>query len=774
MNAEEWRSVYTTAATNRYGDAALFSNPSDGFDGFYSWDIYDTQTGELIHPANSSDNNWKDVIMGDGGGFDKFSVNASGGTGKTTFYTSLLYRNDNGYLHARDEQRFNLRLNVIHDFTDWFRTGINLSGFYRKPGEQSLGGMEDFLTTIPIYPIKSPSNEDRYWYKFGIAPNLYAEREYSASFENRYAFLNSAYIEIRPLKNLLIRSELQSDYGVNKNRNWSHPFINPPGTGAGGGFGMTTVNKNEGHTWNNNNTVEYKLELGNHKLDLLAGANIMDSWGGSSTAFQESIANSTFQFSNGFYDREERVASGWGSYRFAAGLGRLNYSYKGKYFLESSYRKDGSSRFGPDMRWGDFIGVSGSWIFSEENFIANAIPFIYMGRIRGSWGEVGNAETGENFGYLGTSLTWFNYGGYRGEGFQSIGNSSLQWETTRQTDFGLDLAFFRGRIEFNTDYFYKLSEDLLLSYRIGQFHGYWSSSITQNVGSLMFRGWEFAVKTVNIESLRGSFGWSTDFNLTTSQSEVLKLSNNAHNLPAGNNIAVVGQPLGAYYLPQWAGVDPVTGHELIYEVDPVEYLLNPAATYKEHLTGNVIDAQSMKDGAFAQQKIIDPNKSPYPNIYGGISNTFLYKGFELSVLFSYQFGNWYYDNMRQSMSYISNVKNGSPELLNGWTGENPTNIPLLESSPMASRSTSRFLDDASFIRLRDVTLRYELPKNMASALLLDNVSIFAKAQNSWLWSRWHGIEPEATFGAFDNINPGQRGFVKPMAMTFVLGLDLGF
>ncbi|MGC9342094.1 MAG: hypothetical protein ACP5E3_05295, partial [Bacteroidales bacterium] len=177
---------------------------------------------------------------------------------------------------------------------------------------------------------------------------------------------------------------------------------------------------------------------------------------------------------------------------------------------------------------------------------------------------------------------------------------------------------------------------------------------------------------------------------------------------------------------------------------------------------------------FYNNRIIDPDKSPYPDFYGGFTNTFMYKGIELSVHLAFQFGNWYYDRLEQNKSYISATSNGSPVLLDGWTAENPTNIPLLEANPMAGRFNSRFLYDASYARLRDVTLAYDLPRSFLSNIFVDRLKVFAKAQNSFLWTSWPGIEPEATFGAADNISPGIRGFVKPMAMTFVFGFDIGF
>jgi hypothetical protein len=192
------------------------------------------------------------------------------------------------------------------------------------------------------------------------------------------------------------------------------------------------------------------------------------------------------------------------------------------------------------------------------------------------------------------------------------------------------------------------------------------------------------------------------------------------------------------------------------------------------LSGNILDANTIRDGAVNQHKVIDPSKSPYPDLYGGITNSFSYRGLRLSFLFSYQFGNWYYDNMAQSLSYISSTSNASPTLLNGWTAENPTNTPLMLDSRMASRNSSRFLHDASYIRLRDITLSYDIPAKHTTSLKIVRSRVFTKVQNAWIWTRWPGIEPEATFGASQNISPGMRGFVKPMAMTFVFGVELEF
>lgn len=333
MNADQWRTVYTTAARNRFGDAALFSNPSDGHDGFYAWDQYDSN-GNLLRQASNFETDWFGMIMDDNGSFDRLSLTASGGSDRTTFYASLLYRHDNGYLQASNQQRGNLRLNLTHQITDWLRAGFQLSGNIVDIDPTS--GMEGFGTALtsalPIYPLMSPANPDRYWYRFAVAPNFVAEHDLRYRFNRGHNFLNSAFLEVEPIENLVVRSEWQSDYRANQSRNYTHPFANPFGTGVGGGDGMITSHKNENHTLNANNTVRYAYPFGMHKIDVLAGINFMQTQGGSSTAFQEQIAHTFLRYGSGFDNREERVASGWGERRFASGIARLNYSFQNKYF----------------------------------------------------------------------------------------------------------------------------------------------------------------------------------------------------------------------------------------------------------------------------------------------------------------------------------------------------------------------------------------------------------------------------------------------------------
>lgn len=774
LNGPQYMEVLERAHFNYYGQED--TRPSIQFEnqgGFYPYDYTDPVTG-VFHEATNFNTDWLDMMYKNGS-YDRVSLATSGGTENTSFFISGQYRADNGYMRQPDYNKINGRVKLDHKISKMFTIGANIAMAYDKrlPFSEGGGFTSAQGSALPVYPLYDPNDPNAYWYDFSSYDvNFIATSQYRSKHNRDLDLLNIAYLSVDPIDGLNLRTEWSYRYHSFFNENYSHPIIVPPGFGdQGGGDGQLTVGRGENIAWNTNNTATYSKLFGtSHSLKVMAGFTMDHRGGGNTTAFQEGFPNTTYIHSNGLTTKNERVSSGYSETRFSSLMSRMNYGFRERYFIELSYRQDYSSRFGPDRRKGIFPGASVSWMFSEEPFMDN-LNFLYMGRIRGSYGKIGNAEIG-NWRYLGSTLTWFTYGQNTGLIFGKIGNSSLQWENTYQSNIGLDLAFAGGRIELNLDYWDKLSEDMLLDYRIGQFHGYWESNIETNLGSLKWTGYEAALNTVNIQGLGGGFKWVTDFNITYAQSKVIKLARSY--FEAGTNRAVEGQPLGAYYLAQWAGVDPVTGHELIYEVDPVAFDTNPDAVTVDDLTGNVLDAETMPAGKRNQMRVLDPDKSPYPDWYGGITNTLSYKGVELSFLFWFQLGNWIFDDAQQSRSYISESSNGSKALLNGWTAENPTNVPLLLNSTTGSMNSSRFLFNGSYARLRNVQLAYELPQTLTQRLNMQRTRIYISGQNLLLFTKFPGVDPEFRYDYDSNLNPGVLGFQLPQARTFLLGVDFSF
>jgi len=285
-------------------------------------------------------------------------------------------------------------------------------------------------------------------------------------------------------------------------------------------------------------------------------------------------------------------------------------------------------------------------------------------------------------------------------------------------------------------------------------------------------GFDFGITSHN---LTGALLWDTEFNFSRAHSVVTKLSPNQRFIDSGKNRVVEGYPLGSYYLPIWAGVDPATGHEMVYGINQGASSTNVATT--NDLTGEVIDAERLNATQYNNQRVLFKDKTPYPDFYGGLTNTFKYKGVELSFLFVYQYGNWIYDEGIQRLNYVSTsfTQNVSPDLLNGWTAAKPTNIPLLWNTQMSGRASSRFLYDGSYIRMKNLTLAYQLPQNIIQKLHVRSLRLYLMGENLLTFTKYPGTDPEffRASGQGANISPGIADITMPQVRTFTFGLNLG-
>lgn len=324
-----------------------------------------------------------------------------------------------------------------------------------------------------------------------------------------------------------------------------------------------------------------------------------------------------------------RIVPSASHFNFISGFSRFNYNFRQKYFLEASVRTDGSSRFGPGNRYG----------------------------------TVGNAELPNDFLYLSdANLNWadLQYGGFQGAGFNRIGNRDLRWEATTEGNLGLDFGFLNGRINGMINVYDTVSDGLLLETQLANRTGYIERGYVVNVGKVRNSGVEFSINTVNLE--RGDFRWTSNFNISRNYNKTLALTppvdaqdTRAKTLDAGSTRLIEGGVVGAYFLPIWAGVDPVTGNELIYALDQLH--LNQTGLTR--LTGNVLDATLLGGGTNNHPRVIE-DKSPHPTFFGGLSTTLVYKGLDFTFLFYFQAGNWILDEGERSQSYPASSRACGP------------------------------------------------------------------------------------------------------------------
>ena len=745
----------------------------------YDWDGFSRSVAE------STNTNWKDYVQNDKAFYNLVTAQMVGGSEKTKVFLSGYYRNYNSLNPGSQYDKAQVRVGVENDVKSWLKLGINTVGTYQFSKNPYASFTSAYTRLLPIYPVYSPQRDGKYFYdrtrsgNQGINP-LYI-RDETWSDNQAMRVLTTGYMEMKPVNWIQIRSEWSLNFSNSRSRSYeskefrrdtdSYAYAystSIPKVGVSGGI---NYGRYQTYNWTTNNYATIDKTLGDHRINVVAGHSAEAfTFDGNSNQY-EGFPSNYFTLTNANTELvATRQSASYEQYRFLSYFGRIKYSYKDKYHAEVSYRADGSSRFGSKNRWGYFPGVSVGWVASEENFMKGIQKVDYL-KIRLSRGFVGNAEMG-NYPYLSTLVGWGPYGSTPGFFFNNIGNDEIHWESQVQTNGGIDFTILNNRISGTFDYFVKDARDLIVSNKIGNFHGYFAQNINVNLGTLRNKGFDLDITTKN---LTGKFKWETEFNLSRAKTVITKLSPNQRFIDSGKNRIVEGYPLGAYYIPIWAGVDPTTGHELVYAVDQGKSSTNVATT--SDLTGEVIDAERLNATQYNNQRVLFKDKTPYPDFYGGINNSFSYKGFQLSFLFVYQYGNWIYDEGIQTLNYVSTgfTQNVSPDLLNGWTAEKPTNVPLLWNTQMSGRASSRFLYDGSYIRMKNLILTYHLPKTITQKLYISNAKFFVMAENLLTFTKYPGGDPEffRASGAAANISPGIADITMPQVRTITLGINIG-
>jgi len=441
-------------------------------------------------------------------------------------------------------------------------------------------------------------------------------------------------------------------------------------------------------------------------------------------------------------------------------FGRVNYDYKKKYMLSASIRRDGSSRFGWNNLWGTFAAFGGAWKIDEEEFLKDK-SWLSNLKLRYSWGENGNNSIGEYRAFGTLAGGNYSFGGNLSNGLipNTIENPDLTWEKTQSSDFGLELGLF-NRINFTADYYIKKTKDLLLQEPILATTGY--TTMWRNVGSVQNKGLELELNTKN---LTGAFRWNTSANIAFNNNKVLQLGNNNKSIPTGfsdlTNIIQVGEELNSFYLYEAIGV--------LSTAD-----INNAGVAKTNgaIAGDVKYRDYNGDGK------IDENDrhivgSPTPDYYWGFTNTFSYKGFDLSLFFQGQKGGYSYALLgraidRTSMGTTNNVMGN---WANRWrSDENPGDgkTPRLDGTT-GSLLDTRWLYDATYIQLKNVTLGYNFPQELVEKLKISNLRVYVSLENVWRKDHYYGgYNPESVQS--DGTDYG----AYPNAKVYMMGLNFNF
>jgi len=500
--------------------------------------------------------------------------------------------------------------------------------------------------------------------------------------------------------------------------------------------------------WINENTLTFDRTFAeNHHLNLLGGISFQESKLSYIDARRSNFASNDIPYISvgGNLSGASASVQEWA---IASYFARANYGFKNRYLVTANFRIDGSSRFGANNRYGAFPSVAGAWRASEEPFMKD-IKTITNLKLRASWGITGNQNI-PNYASYTLYSAGSNYLNTPGFAPSQLGDANLGWETTKQLDFGIDLGILKDRISLLADYYVKNTSDLLISVQTPRTSGF--SNALRNLGEIQNKGFEFELTTRN---LVGDFRWTTSLNMTFNRNKVVSLPNGDIFGGLGNvNIAREGQPLGSFWGWQMVGVNPQTGM--------IDF---------QHADGSVGAPSSADD-----KRIIG---NPNPDFFGGITNTFFYKGFDLSVMGQFSYGNDVFNyNLFTVLSGSSDSNNGLVDWNRRWRQPGDiTDVPKPTPSNLDNATiSSRFVEDGSFLRLRNITIGYTFPQKWTDRMRIKSLRLYATVQNAHVFTKYRGYDPEvsSTAGANTGLVYGFDYGSYPQPRVFTGGLNLTF
>ncbi len=759
LNTQQYIDFYRVAAANSDAIDGYDKKDPDSYTS-YMESFFQTQSLGTLGTANQADTDWGSLAFQDAPS-KQYDLNLSGGTDKTTFFISGQLLDQTGILLGNAFNRYTGRMNLTHRVTDRLSIGMNMS-VTRSLNERVSGDRQfDNPLQLVALPPMTPSTDPETGLPVGTPPgDISIPVYYNGMINIGNAYYNTTvhrnisnvFAEYAILKGLRFRTEFALDL-LNQQEEQYYNSKTQRNFGAPLGYGFNRFVRVE--NYNTNNYFVYDNVFGKHGINATAGLSYQNSQTKTNAAEGKDFPSDAYRMITSAA-RKTDASSSQSDYRFASYFTRLNYKFNDKYLLGLSARIDGSSRFGADNRYGFFPAVSAGWVLSEESFLKN-IELISFLKLRASWGKTGNAEIG-NFPQLGLFTGDAGYGTLPGQRPSQLANPSLGWESTQQIDIGLDFGILKNRINGEIDYYEKNTTGLLLNVNVPGTTGF--ATQTKNVGALTNKGFEFVLNTDN---LVGQFKWKTSLNASTNKNKITDLQGQVIEGGLANmSRAVEGQPLGTFFTVEYAGVDPTNGDALFYK--------NTKAA------DGTIDRSTTKTYSQAQRTVIG---SPLPKWVAGVTNTFSYKGFELSVFLNGVFGNKlnFYGVGRFSSANGRFEDNQTVNQLAAWTPQNTnTNVPQARLFfNNGAQASSRFIEDGSYVRLRNVTFAYNLPKTLISKVKLSNVRVYVTGQNLLTFTKYSGWDPEVNADdVVSNIALGYDFYTTPQAKTIMGGLNISF
>jgi TonB-linked SusC/RagA family outer membrane protein len=795
---ETYRNSLVSRASNPLTLAAASADASKNLVSLVAYNVYNVPNDQLVgndgklnpnarllYDENEFD--WITPLIRNGGR-DEIVVSASGGSDDSDYYLSVGKLNDTGFLLRTSFERYTGRLSVNSKMKSWLKTGANLSYTSSVSEDNDAGGNNSFVNPFffsrgigPIYPVYAfdPQNPGQFLrndageriFDYGNLnalglPNrvqyggrhVVAETLLNRNDFKRNVFSGRTYADFMFLKNFKFTVNAGIDYTNRSDKTFGNPEI-----GDGAPAGRASASYYNGIGINLQQVLTYKKQFGDHNFDLLAGHETY------TLAENELSGSRSQQISAGNFDlvnfttttdltsfTDGRAVEGF--------LSRINYDYRDKYFISLSGRRDGTSRFSPSTRWGNFYAIGGAWRIDQEDFVRD-ISWIDNLKLRASYGETGNENVNTYYAYQDFYTLG---GGVNNAGEPGLiqdrtpGNPNLKWETSVASDVALEYSLFKNRVTGIVEYFNRNSLDLLFSVPLPYSSG--KTSQLANIGRQINNGIETEFNIIPIRTK--DFSWTISLNATRLNSKITRMprkspgSEEPQEIINGTKKISEGKGQFDYFLREYMGVNPSNGSAEYRAID-FNASNSRITTAGDTVTSNINNARLSYTG-----------DRSIPNWYGGFSNSFSYKGLTISGLFMYNLGGKVYDGAYASL--MSSGGYGSakhPDILNRWQREGDiTNVPRLDQGQIANfdaGNSSRWLMDGTSLALRSLTLSYNLPRNLAQKANLKGAQFILSGENLAIWSKRRGVNPFDSFaGVTSNSYSAARTWAGGISLTF--------
>ena len=725
-----------------------YSSYRDTYESFLVNNVF----GSPNDDGTLANTNWQDFIY-DTGVTSKYNISASGGDDKTRFYVSGGYEDTDGHIFNSEFQRLNVRTNLDHQVNSRLNIGVNLN--LARMNQFGICQDGNFINCPPSQAMFEAPMSFPYLSDGSYNPNTRFGLPYNPAVISEEVDRNVGIISIRGNTNmsyrltdwLQFRGLMGVDYRNTEDERYETAIARPAQGGRLAYDYRNVYNFNMNAVFNAQRTF---AEV--HNVSGLIGTEYRRDYSTRVSTTGEGFPGSFFRVLNASSTPTEASGTN-GEFRIGSYFANVKYNYDGRYFLSLVGRYDGHSRFGSETRWGFFPSISGAWNISEEDFFT--LDFMDDLKLRAGYGTTGNANIG-NFASRGLFSAIGSYNGETALTPDQLANVNLSWEEAREINVGLDYSFLQGRIAGSIDVYRKDNRNLLLDRDLPLDSGF--EDITENVGAVRNEGLEFEISTVNVDA--GDFVWSSRFNTAFIRNEVLELAEGQDVLNADDifNTIEVGRAIGVIFVPRWAGVNPADGRPMWYNAD-----------------GNITYTPQVNDREFYKDGIAD--------MVGGLGNTFNYKGLSLDVFFQFSFGQWAFGNtdyyFTRTPDFLMNLDS---IVLDRWRMPGDvTYFPRAVESGTDFAETSNYrttlstasIYNTSYIRLKNITLSYNLPTSITEKLNMRGLRIFATGLNLMTWTAWPYYDPEVADGTND-IYGNLVAASYPTAMQINGGIEIQF